>query len=291
MREAEGHAADLLVEAEALIVAAAQAVGQAMEALVAAVLAERRVEEEAVTRVTGLFPMPRVSDLINECRKIRWCGGCMGGRTRRAILFWLFPLVLFPGACITPGVTQASAAGRSSSTQQSPRTGKNGDGIYSVPQYRPCPDQTKSFEDLSRSFASGHLPSRSEITGSWVLTGIWLYPDSHPDLNCNGITRGKALEWVMLADGYSLRVDMAGTYLQSDLATESGGSLEFSVDLGGDDSPVFKCRLTQRHTLACMGTPYYSGAEFKPMRVNCPALADKTAAQGEPRLCTPYKQR
>lgn len=58
----------------------------------------------------------------------------------------------------------------------------------SVPQYMPCPDQPKSFNELSRSFAAGHPPSPSEITGSWALIGIWVHKNSRPSLNCNGIT-------------------------------------------------------------------------------------------------------
>lgn len=56
MLEAEGHAADFLVEGEALMVAASQAAGQAVRQATEAVVAvaERRVEaEEAITRVTG----------------------------------------------------------------------------------------------------------------------------------------------------------------------------------------------------------------------------------------------
>jgi len=37
----------------------------------------------------------------------------------------------------------------------------------------------------------------------------------------------------------------------------------FSVDFGGDSSPTFRCRLTQRNTVACFGSPYYDGVEFK----------------------------
>ena len=66
----------------------------------------------------------------------------------------------------------------------------------SDPQYLPCPDQPKSFEEFSRAFAAGRLPSPSEVSGSWALLGIWVHKDSRPDLNCKGITRGGKLVWI-----------------------------------------------------------------------------------------------
>jgi hypothetical protein len=148
---------------------------------------------------------------------------------------------------ISDGSTSNQTLGSEASKEEIPR--------YSVPQYLPCPDQTKSFGKLSDSFTAGHLPSQSEVTGSWVLIGIWLHRDSHPDLNCAGIMRGKILEWVMLAQGYSLGVDMAGTYLSSAFEPDRTQDLSFTIDLGGEASPVFRCRLTQHHSLACLTYP------------------------------------
>jgi hypothetical protein len=50
--------------------------------------------------------------------------------------------------------------------------------------------------------------------------------------------RGQIFEWVILAQGYSLRIDMAGT---SPSAFELGRGQDITVamDLGGDNSPSF----------------------------------------------------
>jgi hypothetical protein len=139
----------------------------------------------------------------------------------------------------------------------------------SIPQYSPCPDQPKSFRELSDSFAAGRLPSASEITGSWVLIGIWVHNGSGPDLNCNGITRGPKFEWVLVAKGYSVEVDAIGTNHQTTtFKPDNRGNLTFSVDFEGDYAPSFRCRMTQRNTLACLGSPYYDGLEFKRMPAN-----------------------
>ena len=135
----------------------------------------------------------------------------------------------------------------------------------SVPQYLPCPDQPRTFKELSDSFAGGRLPSPSEVTGSWVLIGLWLHENSRPDLNCNGLSRGKTFEWVIHANGYSIEFDGIGvgsqtTALKPDRTT---GTLTFGVSFGGENSPVFRCRLTRRGTLVCFGSTYYSASEYK----------------------------
>ena len=194
---------------------------------------------------------------------------------------------------VTPGWIKVSIPIQSTSTQQSRSSENDQEGIpiHDVPQYLPCRDQTRSFKALSDSFRTGHLPSRSEISGSWVLVGFWLYKDSHPDLNCAGIMRGRIFEWVMLADGYSLGVDMAGNYLKSAFEPDRTGSLKFTIDLQGDTNPVFQCRLTQRRTLVCLGTPYYSGIELKKIRVDCEPLTPQMLTLDQGRLCLPYKQQ
>jgi hypothetical protein len=133
----------------------------------------------------------------------------MGNRLFSALLCCIFISVLlaraFPGVAQEP-TSDGSVLNRNSSSEQS-----NEDiPINSVSQYLPCPDQTKTFIKLSNSFASGHLPSRSDVTGSWVLIGVWLHRDSHPELNCAGIMQGMAFDWAMLAHGYSLEIDMVG---------------------------------------------------------------------------------
>src|ERR1700691_4588563 len=133
----------------------------------------------------------------------------MGKELFSALLCCIFISLLlaraFPGAAQEP-TSDGSVLNRNSSSEQS----NEEIPIHSVPQYQPCPDQTKIFSKLSNSFAAGHLPSRSDVTRSWLLIGCWLHRDSHPDLNCAGIMRGKAFDWAMLARGYSLEIDMVG---------------------------------------------------------------------------------
>jgi hypothetical protein len=162
--------------------------------------------------------------------------------------------------------------------------------IHSVPQYLPCPGQTKTFRKLSDSFSAGHLPSQSEVTGSWVLTGFWLHRDSHPDLNCAGIMREKILEWVMLAQGYTLGIDMAGTYQTSAFELGQRHDLMVALDLGGDASPLLRCRLTHHHGLVCLGDTYYSGLEFRKIQVHCEPPISNSKALSQPILCYPYKR-
>lgn len=95
--------------------------------------------------------------------------------------------------------------------------------------------------------------------------------------------RGKVLEWVMLADGYSLEIDMVGTYHQrSEFKRDGENGFKFTIDLGGDASPVFQCRISRHQTLLCLGTPYYSGLQFTKMPVDCEPLG-----LGQERVCVP----
>jgi hypothetical protein len=183
-------------------------------------------------------------------------------------------------------VSDGSVANRNPSSEQDNKEIP----MYSVPQYLPCPDQTKTFSKLSNSFSAGHLPSRSEVTGSWVLIGFWLYRDSHPDLNCTGIMRGKIFEWVMLAQGYSLGIDLAGTDQTSAFKLGERQDLTVAMDLGGDTSPILRCRLTQSHSLVCLGDTYYSGLEFREIQVHCEPPIPNSNALIQPMLCYPYKR-
>jgi hypothetical protein len=213
----------------------------------------------------------------------------MGNRLFSALLCCIFISLLlaraFPGAAQEP-TSDGSVLNRNSSSEQS----NEEIPIHSVPQYQPCPDQTKIFSKLSNSFAAGHLPSRSDVTGSWVLIGFWLHRDSHPDLNCAGIMRGKAFDWAMLARGYSLEIDMVGA--NQTLAFEPGRRQDLTValDLGGDASPTLRCRLTKRHSLVCLGDTYYSGLEFRRIPVHCEPPISNSKALSQPILCYPYKR-
>ena len=132
----------------------------------------------------------------------------------------------------------------------------------------PCGDQARTFKDLMASFARGRVPSPSEVSGTWVLVGLWLYTDSKPDLNCKGLHRGKKLEWVIVAKGYSIEFDSIGDGpQQTSLEPDRKRSLMFSVGFGGENSPVFRCRMSDRRALVCSGSTYYQGVEFKKMAV------------------------
>lgn len=189
---------------------------------------------------------------------------------------------------IAPGAARTCAQNARTREDRDPVSSREIEDIplYSVPQYLPCPNQTRSYLALAKSFTSGRLPTETEISGSWVLIGSWLYRDSHPDLNCTGIVRGRILEWVMFANGLSLRVNMAGMIVKSAFGPGSAGNLKFTMDLGGEANPVFQCRLTQQHTLVCLGSPYYSGSEFKKMPVHCEPSEFEAAIPGSPMRCS-----
>lgn len=162
---------------------------------------------------------------------------------------------------------------------------------YSSPQYRPCPRQPRSFKALSKAFSTGRLPAASELQGSWVLTGLWLYPNSRPDLNCSGIRRGDVFEWVLRAGSdNTVVVDAVGTYHQTvRFGPSDQRSLSLEIDFAGDSNPTFQCRMTQQGTLICLGDTYYSGTEFRRMPVNCKPVDPKSAAIDSPILCMPPK--
>jgi hypothetical protein len=138
--------------------------------------------------------------------------------------------------------------------------------MYSAPQNLPCTGQSKSLRELRQAFTKGRAPSPADMTGSWVA--ISSFDDNGGDLNCTGLKRGPKFEEVMLAKGYSLEMHVIGTLDQSPTMTrEANHSVTFRFDFGGDASPVFRCRMTARKTLACLIDVYRQGAEFKRMPV------------------------
>jgi hypothetical protein len=158
--------------------------------------------------------------------------------------------------CCVPDATRAVAV-----------AGQNSDED-SIHQDFPCGDQARTYKELMASFAKGRVPSPSEVSGTWVLVGLWLYKDSKPGLNCKGLNRGKTLEWVIQAKRYSIEFDSVGDGPQTtSFELDRNGSLTFSVGFGGENSPVFRCRMTERRNLVCSGSTYYQGAEFKKMAV------------------------
>lgn len=91
----------------------------------------------------------------------------------------------------------------------------------------------------------------------------------YPSLNCNGVRRGGKFEFVMVANQFSIELDAIGmSYAQTVKAKpDRAGSVEFPVDFDGDNLPVYRCRVTQRGTLACLVAVYGQGVEFKKMPV------------------------
>jgi len=89
----------------------------------------------------------------------------------------------------------------------------------------------------------------------WVAVGFY-YGENNPSVNCDGVKRGQVLEWVMTIDHDSFDIDMVG-------ARRSTGKIRiaknkeptFSFDMGGDAEPLYRCRLSSRNTLICLG-PY-----------------------------------
>jgi hypothetical protein len=137
-----------------------------------------------------------------------------------------------------------------------------------IPQTSPCADQPQNVEALEASFKKGRLPKPDEMTGSWVAIG---FVGDLLSLNCDGVKRASRFEWVIVADGYAVGMDIIGTsHQKTTLKPIDGGSLALRVDFGGDYPPTYRCRLTERMTLACIfpgrgrsATPV--GVEFKKM--------------------------
>ncbi|MGH9572298.1 MAG: hypothetical protein ACRD40_02040 [Candidatus Acidiferrales bacterium] len=115
------------------------------------------------------------------------------------------------------------------------------------------------------SFVKGRVPSAAELTGTWVGIG---FVGHYVSLNCAGVKRSGKFEWVMIADGYAVEIDMIGSYSQkAAFKLDRKGNLALPVDFEGDEVPIYRCRLTPRKTLArFVGTPpNVDGVEFKKM--------------------------
>jgi hypothetical protein len=137
----------------------------------------------------------------------------------------------------------------------------------SVGHRSPCSDQPKSLTELTDAFNRGNVPSASEATGSWVSIGS--FGQNNNDLNYTGLRRGNKFEEVILATGYSVEMHAIGAHDQTRrMEPDHAGSVIFPVDFGGDASPVYRCRVTTRDTLACLIDVYRQGVEFKKMSFN-----------------------
>lgn len=128
-------------------------------------------------------------------------------------------------------------------------------------QSLPCAGQPTTMNQLTESFNIGRIPSPAEMTGSWMAIG---FLDRTPSFNCDGVKRLAKLQWVMLAHGYAAETDMIGTQHQkTSMTPDDNGSLILSINFGGDTAPEYRCRLTDRMTLACI----FQGRAAKPVGV------------------------
>jgi hypothetical protein len=103
--------------------------------------------------------------------------------------------------------------------------------------------------------------------------------------------RGNIFEWVMLAQGHSLGIDMAGANQTSAFELGPRQDLTLALDLAGDTSPVLRCRMTQRNRLVCLGGTYYSGLEFRKIQVHCEPPIPDSKVLIQPTLCYPFKRK
>jgi len=145
--------------------------------------------------------------------------------------------------------------------------------LDAVPQSNvPCSGQPTSRVELAAAFQQGRLPTAAEATGTWVEIGsLSDYPSSPPyrSLDCSGVSRKGTFEFVLIANGYSVELHAVGmTHPQStNFQSDKKESVTFLVDFSNDnESDKYRCRLTQRNTLACL-SGQHSGLEFKKMIV------------------------
>lgn len=172
-------------------------------------------------------------------------------------------VIMLLGSTVVLDQAQSSADGPSEATPK-----------YSVPQDAPCADQPRSLKELAIAFQNGRLPSPSETTGSWVEIGDFSdrptpWPRFH-DLNCSGLMRRSKFDFVLVAHGYSVELHVIDMYGSQTVAMEPDhkGSVEFPEVYFGGEGPVtnYRCRLTQRGTLACLWGRF-AGTEFRKMVV------------------------
>ena len=136
---------------------------------------------------------------------------------------------------------------------------------YSTHVETPCKNQPRTYRALRAAFESGRKPTVAELQGTWAAIGLSFlsHPSdaksSRPDLACAGIQRGSSgvFESVLIVHADTLTVDRIGLgdrVLSAPITYNGRGSLTFRVDDTGDMYNFFlACRLTARHTLACLG--------------------------------------
>lgn len=132
---------------------------------------------------------------------------------------------------------------------------------------RPCSGQAKTLVELRRAFNAANLPSPARITGTWVGIGVFGSAESHGSgfakVDCNGF-----FQEVLRFDGYAVKLEMTGAIVDKEekVQPDTTSSVTFPAPGAGDAaSPVFRCRLTKRDTLACLIDVYQEGYEFRRM--------------------------
>jgi len=146
-----------------------------------------------------------------------------------------------------------------------------------------------TLAELKQVFAQGRVPSALELTGSWMTIGDFSLPSGpgfkeYDRVDCAGLKYGddrfqlrtQTLQEVLLVEGYSVEPRIVGnewnTGNRQTFKRDGRRSVTFDLGLGGDASAYYRCRLTQRGTLACLVEPYYSGVEFMKMRISADRL-------------------
>jgi hypothetical protein len=170
-----------------------------------------------------------------------------------------------------------------SAQQQAPSATSAGESIPEnpIPQDSPCASQPRSLSELTASFNKGRAPSAKELVGVWVEigsfdNGMQVVDDEIPphfrSLNCTGIMRGKTFEFAMTGTSYAYVMELhlvgsSGVWRERMEPNHKGSSVDFSLCSDGDCSGrnVYRCRLTQRGTLACINEN--GGNEFRKMEV------------------------
>ena len=136
-----------------------------------------------------------------------------------------------------------------------------------------------SLAELKRAYTQGRVPSAVELTGSWVAIGDF-FQTSGPSgkesdkVDCMGVRTydDGPFESVLLVNGYSVEPRIVANEWNTGTrqAFKRDGprrSVTFGLGFGGDASAYFRCRLTQKATLARLEEPYYIGVEFRKMPV------------------------
>jgi hypothetical protein len=150
-----------------------------------------------------------------------------------------------------------------------------------IPQNSPCASQPRSLSELTASFDKGRAPSAKELAGVWVEIGSFDYgmqvvddgvPPHFRSLNCTGIMRGEKFEFAMTGTSYAYVMELhlvgsSGAWRERMEPNHKGSSVDFSLCSDGDCSGRnrYRCRLTQRGTLACINKG--GGNEFRKMKV------------------------